>query len=131
MDFDDTAEGAAFRAEARAWLTEHAPAKGTPEDFSTGYLEGTMSEDDHIRLSKQWQRVLFEHGWAGVTWPARFGGRGGTSMQASIFAAEQGTFGVSVGAFAVGIGMAGPTIMKHGTDEQRERYLTAMLRGDE
>jgi alkylation response protein AidB-like acyl-CoA dehydrogenase len=131
MDFDDNPDEAAFRAEARAWLTEHAPAKGTPDDFSTGYLEGTMGEDDHIRLSKSWQRVLFDHGWAGITWPKRFGGRGGTPMQASIFAQEQGTFGVSVGAFAVGIGMAGPTIMKHGTDEQRERYLTAMLRGDE
>ena len=131
MDFDDTAEEAAFRAEARAWLAEHAPAKGTPEDFSVGYLEGTMSEEDHIRLSRGWQRVLFDHGWAGITWPKHFGGRGGTSMQASIFAQEQATFGVSVGAFAVGIGMAGPTIMKHGTDDQRERYLTAMLRGDE
>ncbi len=131
MDFDDTPEEAAFRAEARAWLVAHAPAKGGPEDFSTGYLEGTMAEADHLRLSKGWQRTLFDHGWAGITWPRRFGGRGGTAMQAAIFAQEQNRFGVSTGAFAVGIGMAGPTIMKHGTDAQRARYLTAMLRGDE
>ncbi len=131
MDFDDTPAETAFRREARAWLEAHAPAKGGPDDFSTGFLEGTMAEPDHIRLSKAWQRVLFDHGWAGITWPRRFGGRGGTSMQAAIFAHEQARFGVSVGAFAVGIGMAGPTIMKHGTDAQRERFLPAMLRGDE
>ena len=131
MDFEDTEEEARFRTEARSWLERHAPAKGAAGDFSSGYLEGTMSEDDHIRLSKQFQRTLFDHGWAGITWPVGFGGRGGTSMEAAIFAQEQARFGVSVGAFAVGIGMAGPTIMKHGSDDQRARYLTAMLRGDE
>ncbi len=131
MDFDDTPDEATFRAEARTWLEAHAPAKGGPEDFSTGFLEGTIDEADHVRLSKGWQRRLFDHRWAGITWPRRFGGRGGTAMQASIFAQEQQRFGVTTGAFAVGIGMAGPTIMEHGTDAQRQRYLPAMLRGDE
>ena len=131
VDFDDTPDEAAFRAEARAWLDAHAPAKGSPEDFSTGYLEGTMSDEDHTRHQKAWQRTLFDHGWAGITWPTAFGGRGGTPMQSAIFTQEHNRYGVSVGAFSVGIGMAGPTIMRHGTDGQKERFLRPMLRGDE
>jgi len=131
VDFDDTPAEAAFRAEARAWLDVHAAAKGSTEDFATGFLEGTLDHASHQAMSRSWQRTLFDHGWAGITWPKEFGGRGGTAMQAAIFNQEMGRYGVSTGAFAVGIGMAGPTILKHGTDEQRARYLPAMLRGDE
>lgn len=131
MDFDDTPAEAAFRTEARAWLDRHATAKGSTEDFASGFLEGTLDHASHQALSRAWQRTLFDHGWAGITWPKAFGGRGGTAMQAAIFNQEMGRYGVSTGAFAVGIGMAGPTILKHGSDEQRARYLPAMLRGDE
>jgi alkylation response protein AidB-like acyl-CoA dehydrogenase len=131
VDFEDTPEEAAFRAEARAWLDEHAPLKGSPEDFSTGYLEGTMSDEEHTRRQKTWQRTLFDHGWAGITWPKAFGGRGGTPLQSAIFTQEHNRYGVSVGAFSVGIGMAGPTIMRHGTEEQKARFLRPMLRGEE
>jgi len=72
-----------------------------------------------------------EEGWAGITWPTRYGGRGGTSIQSSIFTQEASRFGVTTASFAVGIGMAGPTIMRHGTEEQKDRYLGPMLRGDE
>ncbi|MBK6855358.1 MAG: acyl-CoA dehydrogenase family protein [Microthrixaceae bacterium] len=131
MDFDDTPQEAEFRAEARAWLEAHAPAKGSPEDFSTGMLEGTMDPAEFMRRVKEWQHVLVDGGWAGITWPTRYGGRGATSLQSSIFTQEASRFGVSTASFAVGIGMAGPTIMRHGTEEQKERYLRPMLRGDE
>jgi alkylation response protein AidB-like acyl-CoA dehydrogenase len=131
VDFDDTPEEAAFRAEARAWLVAHAPAKGGPEDFSTGFLEQTMSEEEFHRRVKRWQELLVDHGWAGITWPKEFGGRGGTAMQNTIWGQEAGQFGVTVNNYAVGIGMAGPTILRHGTDEQKKRYLLPMLRGDE
>ena len=97
----------------------------------TGYLEGTLSEGDHVQLSKRWQRTLYDGGWAGITWPKAVGGRGGTAIQSVIFQQEQARFGVSSGAFAVGIGMAGPTILRHGTDTQKGRFLPALLRGDE
>jgi alkylation response protein AidB-like acyl-CoA dehydrogenase len=74
--------------------------------------------------------VLAEHGWAGITWPAQFGGRGGSAIEAAIFAEEQAEFDVAVGAFAVSIGMVGPTLMAHGTPEQQQRYLGPMLRGE-
>jgi acyl-CoA dehydrogenase len=131
VDFDDTPEEAAFRAEARAWLEEHAPAKGGPGDFSTGFLESTMSDEEFHALVKAWQEKLVDHGWAGITWPQKYGGRGGTAMQSSIWSQEAGRYGVTVNNYPVGIAMAGPTIMRHGTDEQKARYLRPMLRGDE
>lgn len=131
MDFDDTPEEAAFRAEARAWLEANAPAKGGPEDFSTGFLERTMPEEEFHRRVKAWQELLVDEGWAAITWPKAYGGRGGTAMQNVIWGQEAGQFGVTVNNYAVGIGMAGPTILRHGTEEQKQRYLRPMLRGDE
>ncbi len=131
MDFDDTPEEAAFRAEARAWLEGHAPVKGGPDDFSTGYLEGTMAPEEFNRRVKAWLGMLVDHGWAGITWPKQYGGRGGTPMQSQIWTQEASRWGVTVNPFPVGIAMAGPTLMRHGTDEQKARFLEPMLRGEE
>jgi alkylation response protein AidB-like acyl-CoA dehydrogenase len=131
VDFDDTPREASFRSEARAWLDAHAPAKGSPEDFSGGYLEGTADAATHIARAKAWQQLLFDEGWAGITWPTEHGGRGLGSLESSIWNAEMGRYGVTVGPFAVGIGMAGPTILRHGTDTQKQRFLRPMLRGEE
>ena len=131
MDFDDTPDEAAFRAEARAWLEAHAPVKGGPDDWSTGFLERTMDPKEFTERAKAWQRLLVDEGWAGITWPKKYGGRGGTPMQSQIWGQEVGRYGVAANTFAVSIGMAGPTIMRHGTDAQKERFLLPMLRGDE
>lgn len=131
MDFDDTPDEAAFRAEARAWLEANAPVKGGPDDWSTGFLERTMSPDEFTRRAKAWQRLLVDEGWAGITWPTAHGGRGGTAIQSTIWNQEVAAFGVSSNTFAVGIGMAGPTILRHGSAAQQERFLRPMLRSDE
>jgi alkylation response protein AidB-like acyl-CoA dehydrogenase len=132
MDFDESADDAAYRAEAHAWLSAHAtlkdPAKSTPMSMGESDPE---AEREHVRQSKAWQRTLFDGGWAGITWPKEYGGRGGTPMEAIIFGQEQARFDVPTSVFAQGIGMAGPTIMAHGTDEQKERFLETMLRGEE
>jgi alkylation response protein AidB-like acyl-CoA dehydrogenase len=129
MDFDDTPDEAAFRAEARAWLERHATPK-TDNDALSRFLRG-VDENEHVRKCREWQRTLYDGGWAGVTWPKEYGGRGGTPIQGAIFNQEQAKFDVSTGAFAVGIGMVGPTLIAHGTDAQKQRYLDPMLRGDE
>jgi alkylation response protein AidB-like acyl-CoA dehydrogenase len=132
MDFDESAEEAAFRAEANGWLRQHAqlkdPTKSSPMRVGESDVE---AEREHVRQSKAWQRTLFEGGWAGITWPKEYGGRGASPIEAIIFAQEQARFDVPTSVFAQGIGMAGPTIMAHGTDTQKERFLEAMLRGDE
>ncbi len=126
MHIGDTEKEAEFRAQARAWLSAHASPK-----TSSG---GELSEHDlgrHIQHCRDWQRVLFDNGWAGITWPAAFGGRGASPIQAAIFAEEMSQFDVATGAFAVSIGMVGPTLIAHGTPEQQERHLQPILRGDE
>ena len=133
MDFDDSPDEAAFRAEARAWLSAHAALK-SPDSSETRrlYLADPHPEADreHVRRCKTWQRTLHEGGWAGITWPKEYGGRGGTAIQQAIFNQEQAKFDVSNGALAVGIGMVGPTLIAHGTEQQKRRHLDALLRGD-
>jgi alkylation response protein AidB-like acyl-CoA dehydrogenase len=123
----DTPEEAAFRAEVRAFLDAHA----TPIDPDAVPVR---HDDDwyagHMKRSREWQRVLYEHGWAGISWPEEHGGRGASAIQQTIFNEEQARYDVSAGALSIGLGMVAPTLMVHGTDEQ-QRHLDAMLRGDE
>ncbi len=132
---DATSEAAddAFRAEARAFLEAHATLRQGFGDTATtlGATDPSKeAEDAHVRRCREWQRTLYENGWAGITWPTEFGGRGGTTRQARMFAQEESRFDVSAGVFQVGIQMVGPTIMAHGTDEQKAFHLTSMLRGE-
>jgi alkylation response protein AidB-like acyl-CoA dehydrogenase len=131
VDFDDTPQEAAFRAEARSWLESHAKEKGSEMKLSLYHDPSPEADAESVRRSKEWQRTLYEGGWAGITWPVEYGGRGGTPIQQMIFDQEQARFDVSAGAFAVGIGMVGPTLIAHGTEEQKKRYLEPLLRGDE
>jgi alkylation response protein AidB-like acyl-CoA dehydrogenase len=131
VDFDDTPEEAAFRAEARAWLEANAIPKGSPDDFSAGHFSGNIDADEYVKRCRWWQGQLYEGGWAGISWPKAFGGRGGKPIEEAIFAEEQGKFGVSAGIFAVAHGMVAPTLMQHGSREQQERFLASMLRGEE
>lgn len=131
MDFDDTPEEAAFRAEARSWLAAHAVPKGHPDDFSDGHANENVSDAEHTANCQRWQRTLWDGGWAGIAWPKKFGGRGGKPIEQSIFNQEQSRFGVTTGVFAIAHGMVGPTLMRHGTPAQQERFLPAMLRGDD
>lgn len=131
MDFDDTPTEAEFRQAAATWLDAHAVPKGHPDDFSNGHQDDNVPDDVHTKNCQRWQRALWDGGWAGIAWPKAFGGRGGKPIEASIFNQEQARFGVSTGIFAIAHGMVGPTLMRHGTAEQQERFLPAMLRGDD
>lgn len=131
MDFDDTAEEAAFRAEARAWLEANAIPKGDPEDFSLGFFSAGADWHDLDERSRKWQRVLFDAGWAGIGLPTAYGGRGGTTAQELIFAQEVADFGVHSGPFMVSHSMVVPAILAFGTDAQKDRFVEATLRGDE
>jgi alkylation response protein AidB-like acyl-CoA dehydrogenase len=125
----------AFRARARTFLEAHARRRRPgDDDFARFRFLGDPSPDadaEHVRRCKEWQRTLFDGGWAGIAWPKEYGGLGGSPAQARIFAREQARFDVEAGAFAVGIGMVGPTLIEHGTEAQKARYLPALLRGDE
>lgn len=132
MDFDDNPEEAAFRAEAGAWLAAHARPLTADTTPPVALTEAFSEEEQrHVRESKAWQATLYDGGWAGITWPKEYGGRGGTPIQSVIFAQEQAKFDVPGSIFAQGIGMAGPALMAHGSDEQKDRFLAPMLRGDD
>jgi alkylation response protein AidB-like acyl-CoA dehydrogenase len=87
--------------------------------------------ETHVRDCKAWQRTLFDGGWAGITWPVEYGGRGASAIEAAIFNQEQARFDVATGIFAVGIGMVGPTLIAHGSPEQRSAFLGTLLRGED
>ena len=134
MDFEETEQEQAFRAEVRAWLDAHAARRRAGERSDHSYMPGDGSpeaDERHLRACREWQHTVYDGGWAGITWPVEAGGRGGAGWQQRIFNEEQSKYDVAVGVFAVGIGMAGPTIIAWGTAEQQQRYLPPMLRGDE
>ncbi len=123
MDLNDTPEQAAFRAQARAWLQEHkheAPAASTGED-----------SPEYLNERRRWQGKLAEAGLAGVTWPKDFGGQGLGPIENVIVGQEIAAAEVPNILDVIGVGMLGPTIIAHGTDEQKARYLGPMLHGDE
>jgi alkylation response protein AidB-like acyl-CoA dehydrogenase len=128
MHIGDTPEEAAFRAEVRAWLDQHARRRDTSARPS-GDAHRNLAA--HVQACREWQHVLADHGWAGITWPTEYGGRGASPIQAAIFNEEQAAYDVATGAFAVSIGMVGPTLIAHGTEELKRRHLGPILRGDE
>lgn len=132
MDFDDTPEQAAFRSEVRAFLSDHARVKtAVPSANAMSHHANSPEEAQHVAEAQAWQATLFDNGWAGITWPKAYGGRGGSIVDQMIFNQELAHFDVPGSVFAQGIGMAGPTLIAHGTPAQQERFLRPMLRGDE
>ena len=128
MHIGDTPEEAAFRAEARAWLEAHAHRRDSHEGKSADH---TRDLAGHMQACRDWQRVLYDNNWAGITWPKQYGGRGASAIQSAIFAEEMSQFDVATGAFAVSIGMVGPTLIAHGTPEQQQQHLAPILKGEE
>ncbi len=128
MDFKDTPEEAAFRAEARAWLD--ATAERLQPGEAVAGLEG-RADPTLIQRAQAWQAKKADADWACITWPREYGGRGATPIQSVIWNQEESRYKTPPNVFGIGQGMLGPTIMVHGTDEQKARYLRPMLRGEE
>jgi alkylation response protein AidB-like acyl-CoA dehydrogenase len=126
VDLDDTPEQSAYRAQVRSWLEEHkseAPILSGP-----GALE---DEAEIIAARRAWQGKLAEAGLAGVTWPKEYGGQGMGPIDQVICNQEIARSRVPGILDTIGVGMLGPTIIAHGSEEQKSRYLGSMLHGDE
>lgn len=119
MDFDDTAEEAAFRKQAITWLSGNAPAH-----------EGDHG-DDFLNAAKAWQKAKYDAGWACLSWPKQWGGRDATPVEAKIFADEEAQYDLPVGPFLIGQGMAAPTLMAYATEDQKARFLPKLASGEE
>ena len=122
MDFRDTPEEAAFRADLRAWLGANLPAGWADR-------EPTAGRGDE-ELSRKWSRTLHEGGYAGLTWPKEYGGGGAPYTHQAIFLEETARADAPTHIGVIGLGMAGPTIIVHGTDDQKSAHLEKILSGE-
>jgi len=128
MDFNDTPEEAAFRAEARAWLeanAERIDPKHPPRN------QGENMNPEVVAAAQAWQKKKADAGWACITWPREYGGRDATPMENVIWNEEQSKFQLPPDIFSIGIGMCGPTILAHGTPEQKQRWIPRLLSGED
>ena len=110
-----------FRDEVRAWLGENHPG---PEPEGEG-LDGV------VEFRRAWQGRLHEAGWAGISWPSEYGGRGATLIEQAIFSQEMARADAPPPANILGLAMGGPVVIAHGTEEQKRRYLEPILSGEE
>ena len=121
MDLTFSEKETAFRDELRGWLEANSP----------GEPPAKGGEDEHYGWRRDWQRKLYDGGWAAPSWPAEYGGRGATLTESAIYFEELGRARVPLPANVLGLLLGGPTLMVWGTDEQKERFLTPILSGEE
>ena len=123
MDLRDTPDEGQFRSELRAWLEANLPA------VLLGHPGGAARfSDDAVR---DWSRALYEAGYVGLTWPKEYGGGGKPYSYQAIFLEEVARAEAPQHLGVIGLGMAGPTIISHGTEAQKARHLQPILSADE
>jgi alkylation response protein AidB-like acyl-CoA dehydrogenase len=126
MDFAFTPEQHAFRSELRTWLAANVPA----EARQRRHLQPQASPAD-LAFLKQWQRKCFEGGWTGLSWPKEYGGRGASLVERMIFDEEMAAHQAPQLLNVLGLEIVGPTILVHGTEEQKRAHAANILSGDE
>jgi alkylation response protein AidB-like acyl-CoA dehydrogenase len=122
MDLTPTPEEAAFRAEVREWLRANLPweyGKGLPPRFDD------LAEE--VAFGREWQAKLAEGRWVGVGWPEAYGGRGAGAVEHFIVIEELARARAPELVGRIGINLVGPTLLGHGTDAQKQRWLTEIL----
>jgi len=115
MDLNYSSEDRAFRDTTRRWLEANVPS----DDLKT------------LAERKAWHRKLYEAGYVGMLWPKEYGGWGATAMQQAIVQDEMARIQAPPAINGLGIGFIGPTIIVHGTEAQKQRYLKKMLTAEE
>ncbi len=130
MDFDDTREEAAFRAEVRQWLAANAELKsGAFETWQSRYPGRDGYEG--LERAKAFQSKKALAGFAALHWPEEWGGRALPPVYQVIYSQEEARYLVPRGYFEIGLGMCMPTLFAFATDAQKRRFAPAALRGDE
>ncbi len=122
MDLADSPEEQHFRTEVRQWLATALPRLPWPEPADLV---------EKLPFWRQWQRMLFDAGYAGLSWPKEYGGGGANAKIRAVFTEETDRVGVPERLNIIGEDLAGPTIIGFGTDAQKERFLRPILSGEE
>jgi alkylation response protein AidB-like acyl-CoA dehydrogenase len=113
----------AFRDEVRAWISDNLP-----EGWGQQGFKEPQTFQEKLEFSKGWEKKLADAGWAGISWPREYGGRGATLMEQVVFHQEMARARAPmISVNFVGINLAGPTIMAHGSEQQKRRYLPKIL----
>ena len=134
MDWNDTQDQAAFRASARAFIRERLPAyyrgrsrtHAGEDDWQQDFANGT---DEAKAAAREWADALAERGWGAPQWPTEYGGAGLSALEQYILAEELAQQNAPVIGGA-GVTHIGPTLLVHGTDEQRKQFMGPTLRGE-
>jgi alkylation response protein AidB-like acyl-CoA dehydrogenase len=119
VDLTLTEEEQAFQDEVRAWIEANHP--------------GPAPHGDEARFAfeREWQRKMHAAGWAGISWPKEYGGRGATLIEQALFSEEIARAKAPRPANILGLVMGGPVVIAHGTEEQKERFLEPILSAEE
>ena len=117
VDLEPTDQQVAFRAEIRDWLEDHVPREPL----------GPLSTPEGFRAHREWERTLYEAGYAAISWPAAYGGRDADLITQAIFDEEYARADAPQRINALGLGLAGPTLMVYGSDAQKQRWLPRIL----
>ena len=126
MDLNLTPQETAFRDNLRAWLKDNLNPDWRKEYAALG---GDQRAD--FEYLRAWQRKVYEGGYAGIHWPKEFGGRGSSLMEVAIFNEEMAAAGAPNMPGILGLALVGPTVIHFGTPEQKARYLSKILSGEE
>jgi alkylation response protein AidB-like acyl-CoA dehydrogenase len=113
MDLNYTPEDEAFRQRVREWFASHKPA------------------GEKLEERRAWQRTLYEAGFVGMGWPREYGGQASRPMEQAIVAEEMALANLSGPLNSLALGLLGPTLIVHGTDAQKQRYVPRMLTAEE
>ena len=125
MDLNLTPQETAFRDEVRAWLTANVPKDWKAQQ------DAQESMRARFEFLREWQRKVFAGGWAGISWPAAYGGRGASLMEQVLFNEEMARAAAPPLANTLGLALVGPTCITFGTDAQKSRFLRPILNADE
>jgi alkylation response protein AidB-like acyl-CoA dehydrogenase len=121
MDFNFTESEERLRDDVRAFLKETLPA-----GWEGG---GTEISDDDFEFGQHFNRKLAERGWIAPAWPKQYGGLGASYIEQMIFSEELSYAGAPGGGRVFGVGMIGPTLIVHGTEEQKAQHLPGITGG--
>lgn len=125
MDFTFSAKELAFAAEARDWLEKHVP-----QPWRKDHAWGRAVDPLWVEIAREWQQKLFEGGWAAISWPSDLGGRGATVIERWLFEEQLDQIGAPRPIASSGaIDLIGSAILRHGTEDQRERFLKPLMSG--
>jgi alkylation response protein AidB-like acyl-CoA dehydrogenase len=126
MDFSYSTAELEFREQVRSWMKDTIPG-----DYGSDAWPISEDPDERMQEIKTWMQKVHDGGWSGINWPKEYGGRECSPIELFIYQDEMSKYLTPPPLNTIGVGMAGPTIMAHGSDEQKNRHLENILSGKE